>query len=191
MCGWMRSQLFAPVKPCRLWAFVLCFIEERELCGMSAGSFIIQTDLINPAHCQSECLKHCWRSLTTVPHSCCRGLLSSWPCTPEPALFPKAPAASAGRDQLLMDSDSEGSPAAAERIKSADQLLGTESALHSLSDLLWVNKDSSVNSWESEPPGWVYVTCGNELQICSHAWKQITLHAYSKQWEHRGREMIW
>lgn len=52
-----------------------------------------------------------------------------------------------------MDSDSEGTPAAAEWIKSADQLLGTESALYSVSDLLWVNKDSSVNSGESEPPG--------------------------------------
>lgn len=84
-CGWMWGHLFAPVKPCRLWAFVLCFIEERELWGRSAGSFIIQTDLINLTHCQSDCPKHCWHSLTTEPGSCCRALFS-WPCTPEPAV---------------------------------------------------------------------------------------------------------
>lgn len=82
-----------------------------------------------------------------------------------------------------MDSDGEGCPAA-ERIKHADQLVAAESALCSLSGLLWVNRDSSVNSCESEPRSsrGVMATCGNELPMLAdmHGNKQ-ELHTVNSE----------
>lgn len=69
-------------------------------------------------------------------------------------------AASAGKDQLQMASNTQGPSCCcwADKVRRA-----TDSALCSVSRLLWVNKVPSVNSWESKPLGGVNVTCGNKL----------------------------
>lgn len=116
-----------------------------------------------------------------APHSRAGDLLSSWHCIPWAAVFAKRLQPPQEEISSWWGSDSGGCPTAAERIKWEDQLLRTESAPCNLSGLLWVNKDSSVNSRESEPQGGVNVTCRN--------WASNTpnIALTVNRWEHWGQ----